>query len=284
MSEQIAGAALDREEAAKIEGFRDLWKVQQDRATVRNVYAFHDCFASLVFGQSLSSSAVEDGRVRSHLFCGGTGAKVALFNRWLGALDGAHFSVRIDNSLFGVLAWLCHEQTPCDTKELARDWFNMRAPSAIQLAIAQAVFEGFLLGKNSWAFWEHVGDTTRAAIDHNTLEVWRTELAKRYSAITMFHDTLRSYFLREVSSHGHGHQQFEAAAHRRYVDREAHRLVNRASQIAAQVVEETAQGSLVARFENQLLCEGKAVSAEEISERLAAAFSGTHFNVEVQAI
>src|SRR5262249_13042701 len=108
---------------------------------------------------------------------------------------------------------------------------------------------------------------------------------KRFSAIEKFHDTLRGgYFLREVSTHGHGHLQFDQVACCRYLDRELHRLVDCVSLIAAQAVQET--GVCLAQFSDWLLCEGKpeAVSTKTIGEKLAAAFQGTTFNVTIEEV
>jgi hypothetical protein len=287
MADIASGRFADRDEASKIEGFSDLWKAEQHAPTIRNVLAHHDAFVRLVFGQSLLTRIDNDDRVRSRLFCGGRGRKVALFNDWLSALEGSYVKITIEQPIFSVLAWLCREQTPCaDSKELARDWFNVRAPSLAHINVAQAIFEGFLLGKNSWNLWEHVGNTTRAAVEHDHLELWRAELAKRYAAITHFHNALRDFFWRDVSSHQHGHQQFDAAAHRQYVDREIAKLLDCASSLAAQAIEETAQGVLVARFSDWLLCEGepKTVSTEKISEKLAAAFRGSTFKVAIDEV
>ena len=282
----VAGRGLDREAVSKIESFDDVWKATTAHApTIRNIYNFRGTFETLIFGESMFERLSRDGRVRSRLFCGGHGRKVALFNNWLGALDAAHVKITIEQPIFSAIAWVSGEKTPCaDATELARDFFNMRAPAQTQLALAQPIFEGFLLGKNSWDLWQHVGNAARVAIEHDHLEVWRKELARRYSAITHFHDTLRGYFFREVSSHGHGHHQFDAAAHRNYVERELHKLVDFVSLLAAQAVEET--GVCMARFSDWLLVEGKpeTVSTEKISSQLAAAFRGATFNVTVEEI
>jgi hypothetical protein len=51
----------------------------------------------LVFGASLLERLQSDGRLRSKLFCGGRGDKVAYFNEWLGVLQGPHFKVTLFN-------------------------------------------------------------------------------------------------------------------------------------------------------------------------------------------
>jgi hypothetical protein len=288
MADIVSGRGADREEASKIEGFSDLWKAEQHPPTIRNVLAHHDAFVRLIFGQSMLRCFPDDSRLRSHFFCGGRGRKVALFEQWLSTLDGAHAKITIKQPIFSVLAWLCKEQTPCaDAKDLAHDFFGVRAPAQTQLALAQAIFEGFLLGKNSWSLWQHVGDATRQAIEHDTLEVWRKELAKRYGSISHFHELLRDYFFRSVSSHEHGHYQFDAAAYHSFIERAVHQLVDCASSLAAQAIEETAQGALVARFsEGWLLCEDKpkTVSTEKIGEKLATAFRGSTFKVAIDEV
>src|SRR4029077_5334444 len=161
---------------------------------------------------------------------------------------------------------------------------NVRAPSPSQIRLAQAVLEGFLLGYGSWYLWQHVGNAARVGVEHDTLGLWRSELAKRYPAITRFHDTLTSgYFLRPVNTSGEGHLQFDSTAHRSYLDHELGKLTDCVSMLAAMAIEET--GSLVARFGDSLLVEGTSVDAgERIAEKLAAAFGGYSFNVAVTEV
>ena len=286
----VAGRGLDREAVSKIESFHDLWKATTAHApTIHNVLRFHNAFATLAFGQSLLTRLSSDNRMRSHLFCGGRGRKVELFDLWLGALDGAHVKITIDQPIFSVLAWLCKEQTQrVDATELARAWFNVRSPAQTQLALAEAIFEGFLFGKTSWHLWEHVGNAARAAVDHDTLEVWRKDLARVLPAVSGFHDAMRSYFFREVSSYGHGHHEFDSLAYHSFIERAVHKLVDCASMLAAQTVEET--GVCVARFaDGWLLCEGKPSSRlaliDKISAKLAAAFrGGATFSIMIKEV
>jgi hypothetical protein len=157
MAEEYAGSGLDREAAGRIASFSDLWKVNQNLPTVRDIYAFHDGFVALVFGASLLERLSSDGRVRSHFFCGGSGPRVSLFQDWLDVLEGPHFRVVIAQPLFSVLAWLTKEQAPLDLAGLAHEWFGVRAPSRAQLKLCEAVTEGFLLGyRSSWDLWDRV--------------------------------------------------------------------------------------------------------------------------------
>jgi hypothetical protein len=251
------GAGLDREAAAKINGFADLWKCSQERATVRDIYAFHDAFARLVFGQSLLEQLSSDGRIRNSLFAGGDGAKVGYFNDWLGVLEGPHFAVTLVDSLGHLIAWLASEGTPPpQPAELANQWFSVRAPSPGQLKLCEALWHGFILGYKSWSLWDFVGRRTRQQLGLTLLEQWRMELSRRYPAITAFHGELTSAFLRPVSSAGYGHYQFDEAAYRTCIGQIVQRLSNRLSGLTALALDEILPGAIVARFENWLLCEG----------------------------
>jgi hypothetical protein len=284
--EQWSGAGEDRDRAATVAGFADLWKAYQEGETVRNVYACHDAFVSLVFGQSMLERLATDGRVRSHFFCGGKGPKVDLLTSWLSVLEGPHFRVVIGQPLWQVLAWLTKEQTPLvDPADLAYEWFGVRAPSRAQLKLCDAVMEGFLLDYRSWDLWDYVGRATRHLIVHDQLEGWRKELAKRLPAISQFHDVIRSLFYKPVSSYDHGHLQFDGPAHRRYLDQGMKRLLAHVSMLTALAIDETHPGMTVARFagDSSLLCEGspKAGLTQTIAEKLKEAFADSTFHVEV---
>src|SRR6516164_1371507 len=60
-TEILAGKGRDREEAARISGFADPWKAQQEPQSVRDVYASHDVFASrfVVHADELLTAFVE---------------------------------------------------------------------------------------------------------------------------------------------------------------------------------------------------------------------------------
>ena len=105
-AEVNAGVGEDREGAAKVAGFTDLWKTTSEPESVRNVLAFHEAFGSLVLGISLLERLQSDGRVRSHSLCGASGLKAELFTDWLPTLTGAHFTVKLCDPLWHVLAWL----------------------------------------------------------------------------------------------------------------------------------------------------------------------------------
>jgi len=281
MKEQMSGAGEGREKANKIEDWQDLWKAaQQEPEPVRNVYAFHDAFASLVFGQSLLLQS--DGKVRSHLFCSGKGAKVGYFNEWLPSLSGPHFRIVIGQPLFSVLAWLCKEPTPLTPPvDLAADWFGKRAPSPSQIKVAEAILEGWLVGLSSWNLWNVVGRASRQRIDHDWMQGWCRELAARYPAISRFHDGISSYFWTQVGSLD-GYTKFDENDYRHYLDREIEKLLSVVSLLAARSVE----GSCVARFSDWLLCQGKPKDslAEKVQEQLEAAFTGSTFRVTMEVV
>jgi hypothetical protein len=282
ISEQASGSGLERETAAMISGFADLWKVNQNQEIVRSVYSFYDAFNSLVLGQSMLKGVQSDGRLHSHTLCGG---KAGYFRDWLSTLEGSHFVVSLPGTLFHIVAWVAGETTPPpEPADLARDWFGVRSPSPAQVRLVQAVVEGFLLGHRSWGLWDYVGRHTRQPTDHNTLEIWRVELSKRFPAIQAFHDYLTAAFYKEVASRGGAHRQFDAQSYRSYIDRNVQRLSNRLSGIVALATEQLFPTKLVARFTDWLLVEGKpnALTSEKVAERLNAAFSGASFNLQVE--
>ena len=88
----------------RIAGWSDLWKVTQERREViDDLYAFHDAFESLRFGQTMLEGLAKDGRLRSHFFTGGTGPNVAYFNDWLPVVQGSLTNVKLDRPL-----WVCY--------------------------------------------------------------------------------------------------------------------------------------------------------------------------------
>jgi len=286
-SEQLAGSGLDREEAARIAGFADLWKTRTEYQAVRDVYAFHDLCCSLVFGQSLLERLSADGRLRSRLFCGGTGANVGYFQEWLSILTGSHFAVTLGEPLAHLFVWLMNEPTPLpDAAHLARDWFGVRSPSPGQVKVAQAVVQGFLLDHREWSLWNFVGRRTRTALDEGLLETCRKELSKRFKAIAAFHEVLRYSFNKPVTQFGEAYFQFDAQAHRAFIDSTVAKLLQTVSALAAQAVEET--HAVVGRFEDSLLIEGKpkqkAALVERITSKLAVAFPSSAFNVTIEEV
>jgi hypothetical protein len=120
------------------------------------------------------------------------------------------------------------------------------------------------------------------------LETWRKELSKRFKAIAAFHEVLRHSFNKPVTRFGESYFQFDAVAHRAFIDSNVRCLLNRLSALVAIAVEEMLPQSVVARFqEGWLLCEGSnhlAVSATSIREKLSEACPGGDFHVNVSEI
>jgi len=289
-SEVFSGEGADREAASKIDGFEDLWKTISEPVAVRSVYAFHDAFASLVLGQSLLERIDSDGRVRSHFLCSGKGGdRVRCFREWLAVLHGAHFSVALVDSLGALLVWLANEKTePPRPLEYAKQLFNVRAPSAQQLRIAEATWHGFLLGHSGYALWAYIGNKTRAQLDVNVVETWRMQLAKSYPAVQSFHDELRSAFYKPVSGHDGGHFQFDERWHRQFIDMHVRWQLNRLSALTAIAIEETLAQSVVARFDDFILGEAtskvrhKTTLDARIYQKLQAAFPGSNFGFRIE--
>jgi hypothetical protein len=289
-SEVFSGKGADREAASKIDGFSDLWKTISEPVAVRSVYAFHDAFASLVLAQSLLERLSHDGRVRSRFLCGGKGGdRVRRFREWLSVLDGPHFSVMLVDPLGALLVWLANEKTePPSTDDLAKAWFNVRAPTNPQLRIAEAAWHGFLLGHSSWTLWNFVGNKTRAQLDVNVVETWRAQLAKSYRAITAFHDQMRAAFFKPVSDAQGGHFQLDEKEHRQFIDAHVRFLSNRLSAIIAMAVEETIPQSVCARFEDFILCartndvKHKATLDARIYSKLQTAFPSSNFEFRIE--
>jgi hypothetical protein len=287
MREELSGSGLDRQQAARIAGFGDLFKAMADRLSVGNVLAFHDAFARLAFGQSMVERLSADGRLRSHFFCGGTGGKVALFSEWEGVLEGDHFAVTLRDPLLHLFAWLANEQTPLPLPEdFGHECFNVRSLSPEQIKVARAVLEAFVLDHREWDLWNFVGHATRTALDEGLLETWRKELSKRFKAIAAFHEGVRYSFNKPVTRYGETYFQFDAQAHRSFIDGTVAKLLQTVSALAAQAVEET--HAVVGRFEDLLLIEGKpkqkAALIERITGRLKAAFPSSAFNVTIEEV
>jgi hypothetical protein len=281
-AEALAGRGSDKESAAAISGFDDLWKLTGEPETVRNVVAFHDEFERLCFGQSLLQNIDSDGRVRSRLFVGGSGRKVALFDQWLSVLAGQHYKVKLTHPLWTLVSWIAGETPLPGPGKLAIEWIGVRAPSPAQIRLAESVVDGFVRGLRSWGLWEHVGANSRVSLDLAQLETWTKQLSKRYPAIARFHDEIESRFWRSVST-GFGstyeqHRVSDEPACRAYLESEFARLLDQASLIAAQTI----GAGCVARFDDWLLVEGKIKpSADKIANKLRAAFPGGNFQVEI---
>lgn len=283
-AEVNAGIGEDREAAARIAGFEDLWKTTQEPASVRNVLAFHDAFSSLVLGQSLLER-LGDGRARSYSLAGG--AKAEFFTDWLSALDGAHFTVKLNDPLWHIMAWLAGETTSPPTT-LAQDFFRVRVPDREQLTVADATWRGFLLGHDGWSLWNVVGRGARKATHVELLETWGNELARRYRAIQAFHDETRTAFNRPVSGPSYCQVlRFDAAAHRGFLDKAVQTLMSQLSGLLALKLEEMLPGTVVGRFQScWLLCEVNSARARNyprdyvdplIGEWLEEVFPGVRF-------
>ena len=285
-AEIIAGRGKDRDEARSITGFHDLWKANQLPQVVKDVYAFHDRFATLVFGQSMLDQLSPDGRLRSHLFCGGRGPKVAWFADWLEAMPATLVSIRLLDPLWGVLSWLCEGKAPAP--DLAREWFpEVRSPSLHQRTLAQAVWHGFLLGYDSWDLWQYVGRLTRTVPDQVLLSRWRNELSKRYPMIALFHKDVARFFFKPVGFGAEAHHEFEPARYRAFVDHAMQTFLDQVSGVVGLAIEEMHPGGLVARFQDWLLCETKKPDPllhEKISQQLATAFPKGMFQIEVTEV
>jgi hypothetical protein len=287
-AEVYAGSGLDREEAARIDGFDDLWK-SGELETARNVLVFHDAFRSMVLGVSLLERLADDGRLRSYSLCGTKGPKADLFTDWLPALQGAHFTVKLNDPLWHTTAWLSGEQSlQPSPMELARDLFRVRAPSLAQIKLAHAVLHGFLLGYSGWSLWNYVGRATRKAMVQTELEEWKSELAVRYPKVQAFNHALRAAFNRQVSGTDYDQVfQFDGAAHRSFIDRSVQKLMNQLSGLLALILEKTFPETCVVRFQNLLVCEAKAGTKAAnwpknfldcpLGEKLEAAFPGQRF-------
>jgi hypothetical protein len=281
--EQLNGSGKDREHARKITGFADLWKNTNERQeTIRDVYAFHDAFVSLVFGQSMLERLSSDGKLRSRVFTGGKGRKLELFCEWLPVVAGSLTSVKLTQPLWHMVAWLADEQTqqPPSPVELARDFFNVRSPSPAQARLAEAVLDGFLLGYTDWPLWEYVGGQTRSMPDQVRLAAWRKALAARYPRITGFQHEMRVAFYRDVGYGHESHREFDASGHRSFIDRTVHLLLRQVSAVLALALETAFPNSVIARFEGQVLCHGKPKQRAEIAAQLASVFPGSMFQVE----
>jgi hypothetical protein len=283
--EQLSGQGEDRELAGQIDSWRDLWKVSQEPESVRRVYDFHDAFARLIFGQSLLERLGNNGRVRSRMFCGGEIKRGAYFADWLSTLEGYHFKVTLAQPLFSVVAWICQERTP-PPQDLTLDWLGKHAPTQAEIQRCQAVVEGFLLGLESWALWDYVGQRTRRAVDHGVLETWRKSLVERYPAIARFHQYLRDFFWKPAGADGY--RRFDVTAYHAYLKRELDKLLQVVSLLTAAAIEEIFNGALVARFSDWFLCQGikpKALPAsEKIEHKLSVAFPGSRFDVNVEPL
>jgi hypothetical protein len=288
-AEQVAQSGKERDEVRKITGFDDLWKATGERReTLDDIYAFHDLFNCLCFGHSMLEALSLGGRAHSPLFRGGSGEKVDLFRQWLTALQGKHVTVVLVQPLWSIVAWLANEKTAfVSPTDLARDFFNVRAPSEAQLKLAQAVLDGFLLDHRDWQLWQYVGRVTRTSQTVERLSGWRAQLAKRFPAISAFYTALRSAHHRNVGFGPEAHRELDAARWRGFVDGTIERLSRQAPELLALGLESTHPGSVIARFQGAVLVEGKHKLKDkqiQIGLPLAKAFPAATFPLEFEEV
>lgn len=284
-AEQLSGDGKERDEVRKIAGWQDLWKCTTERQErIDDIYSFHDLFESLMLGHSMLESLGKDGRARSRFFCDGKRRESGYLADWLSVVDGSLSRVTFSQPIWSIVAWLADETAePPTTVSLAQELFNVRVPAGKQLQLAQAVLDAFLLDYDGWHLWQFFGRATRTVREVSQLSAWRARLAKRFRKITQFHSEVRSAF---YSPHGYGgdyHHKFEPAQHRAFLGRLTQSLLDRAAAVCALAMEVSCP--VLARFEAQLLCEGKPPEKRaEINAQLAAAFPGSNYQLEISEI
>jgi hypothetical protein len=282
--EQYQGIGKELDRARQVSGCVDLWKLSSEPRAVRYVYAFRDIFELLVFGQSLFTWIEDDSRIHHKFFRGDSGEKVHYFEQWLPALKGPHHRVLFRNSTAALLFWLAGEQSPLpDARDLAKEWFGVRAPSPKQINFAAALFDGFLLDHKGWNLWQHVGRATRTLPDRVLLECWSSQMQKRFRRIDVFHRQVAGFFLKPVRDH----HEFEPARHRAFVNATLDQLLNSVSALAALTIEENSPADsapVAARFRDWILCTGKPKPQlpERIAAKLEATFTGSRFKIEIE--
>jgi hypothetical protein len=162
----------------------------------------------------------------------------------------------------------------------------VRSPSVAQIKLAQAVLDGFLLGYDGWGLWEFVGRRTRTLHDQTRLSNFRTELARRFLHVTDWHAELRVAFYKDVDSGDirYAHREFEATRHRLFLGARVEKLLDTVGRVMAVAIKETLNGTLIARFQDRVLCEGKIKQRAEIAAHLAKAFPGSSFELQFDAV
>lgn len=221
----------------------------------------------------------KDGRLRGPLFRGGK--MPDHFCDWLGVLEPLS-RVALAQPLWSLIAWLANEKAPAlSAVDLAKDFCNVRSRSAAQVRLAEAVFDGFLLGYRDWPLWEYVGRRTRTLINESRLSSWRKALATRFRGVTSFHEERRSFFFKGVNLGDvrYAHHEFDSKGYRVFIDRTVQKLLDQLSALVALRIEAVFPGSVIARFEGQVLCEGKPTQRAEITAHLAAAFPHSTFPI-----
>jgi hypothetical protein len=285
-SEIWVGAGEDRERAGQFSGFADLWKSVTEPRAVRAIYSFRNKFESLVLAMSMLDRISSDGKIHSRFFCSGKPA--GRFADWLNVIEQPHAAVTLLDSTGDIVCWMANERTPPPRPlEFAQYLSGLRAPSVDQIKVARAIWRAFALGYVApWDIWNFVGSETRVRTETATLEVWRKDLAARYPRIEHFHSELRDHFYRPVEG-----QQFEfnARAHRQFIDANVQKLRNRLSAVTAMAVEDVLPSSVVARFADSILVEmvdhAKHTAKLDacISRKLQAAFPNSEVQFRITA-
>jgi len=177
--------------------------------------------------------------------------------------------------------WLAREtgETP-EARDLAKDFFQVRAPSIEQIKFAAAMFDGFLMGLKGWNLWPHVGRATRSLPDQMLLQSSLDRLRDPYRKVVAFHQQLEASFVRPVTDHG----EFEPARHRAFVNATFDQLLNSVSDVVASTIEENSPSDaacVVAKFRDSILCSGKAKAqlVERIAAKLKATFQSSMFKI-----
>ena len=275
-SEAYAGVGDEREQAAQILGFGDLWKAIQEPRAVRAIYKFRDTLEDLVFGRSLLERLNKNGRARSSFFAGGSGQRVDLFRSWLSVLQPPLVSIEVVNPLWSLFQWAAQDKAPpVDSLSLAQEFSGLRAPSLRELKLAQAVLNGVLLNLDDWTLWDYCGRCIRASVDHALLMSWRRELVKRYPVVTAFHRHVASCFYRREGDH----LRFQPRRYRLFIDR---MVSDSLAAVSALVAVAVADCKPVARFQTWVFTEQPPTAIAEIYAALARAFPGARFQLDIK--
>jgi hypothetical protein len=279
--EQLYGINKEIDSIREVTGFVDLWKFGRAQPqAIQAITAFHDCFATLMLGQSMLKRISDYGRLRSRFFTGGHGAKAERFHQWLSAVDKGHTTIRFNNALQAAVFWLAGETSePPDLLDLAREYSNTRVPSKADIKFAQAVLDGFLLNHKGWSLWQFVGRRTQALPYDQLLQICSGRLERRFRRVQFFHHEVEQCFWRPVGNHN----ELDLTAWRGFINRVVNDLRDCVSSLAALAVEESG-ATVTARFQNSLLCESEpnAQLVDAISEKLGAAFPRVAFKVTIE--
>jgi len=274
--QEYAGVGQDREQAAQIQSFDDIWKLTTEPRAVPAIYKFRDLLEDLLFGRSLLEHLGKDSRVRSPFFTGGSGRRVECLRSWLSVLRPPIVSIEVKNPLWSVLAWLSGEtQPPVDPASLAQELSGLRAPGQRDVTLAEALLDGVLLNLGDWELWDFVGRRTRTALDHSLLMTWRKELARRWPKIMAFHADLAACFYKPEGDH----LRLDSKRHRLFINQ----VVSDAlASVSALITCAVAEDRPVARFHNWTLTERLPKDSDKINAALLKAFPGVRFQLDVK--